>query len=370
MTKFLVPFVIVLGIILALRLSGVFHVEPDAAPGARPPSSSPVPPAAVTITCPRAKTLENLITCIEGQMPGKYSERFVVPPAPVHSDWCSVVTQMLAGETPHNITLPSSLGGIYSLAMFTDSDNGKSYFVLMETGGLDNDGLVDRGWGTFIVDPEPVRELSIQIAHPKLGIRTAEQGIGVFKGTNARSFLMAGAHRSANGVPSACQPSYLQADAAHNDNTLFQTTVEALLNFHNVTVGRLPAQGGFVAIQFHGMGSSSCPDVDVYMTYGVESPPVPGDRLLTLQANLEEHNPDWVVTVPGDILSCSLTGTMNIQGRLLNNVASTAVCMIGASSYTGRFIHIEQKLGCRDPDDWVPAINDAFPAMAPVPVGQ
>ncbi len=370
MTKFLVPFVIVLGIILALRLSGVFHVEPDAAPGARPPSSSPVPPAAVTITCPRAKTLENLITCIEGQMPGKYSERFVVPPAPVHSDWCSVVTQMLAGETPHNITLPSSLGGIYSLAMFTDSDNGKSYFVLMETGGLDNDGLVDRGWGTFIVDREATKELSIQIAHPKFDIGTADQGIGVFKGTSSRSFLMAGTHRYANGASSTCQPSFLQADAAHSDETLFYVTVRELVEFYDVAVGQLPAQGSFVAIQFHGMGSSNCPSVDVYMTYGVNSRPAPGDKLLDLQASLERHHPDWVVTVPGDSPRCGLHGSKNVPGRLLNNVAAANLCTTAASTDSGRFIHIEQKRDCRDPNDWIATVNEVFPATASVPAGQ
>ncbi|MBL7209511.1 MAG: hypothetical protein ISS52_05380 [Dehalococcoidia bacterium] len=329
----------------------------------------PAPSTTPTRACPRAKTLEDLITCIKAQMPSRYSEGFVVPPEHVQSDWHSVVAQMLDGQSD-DITLPSSLSTVYSVTTFTDTDNGRSYCVLMETGDIDNDGVVDRGWGTFIVDREATKELSIQIAHPKFDIGTADQGIGVFKGTSSRSFLMAGTHRYANGASSTCQPSFLQADAAHSDETLFYVTVRELVEFYDVAVGQLPAQGSFVAIQFHGMGSSNCPSVDVYMTYGVNSRPAPGDKLLDLQASLERHHPDWVVTVPGDSPRCGLHGSKNVPGRLLNNVAAANLCTTAASTDSGRFIHIEQKRDCRDPNDWIATVNEVFPATASVPAGQ
>jgi len=68
----------------------------------------------------------------------------------------------------------------------------------------------------------------------------------------------------------------------------------------------------------------------------------------------------WVVVVPGDALSCSLNGTDNVQGRLLNGVASGDLCTVAATGYTGRFIHIEQKFDFRNAADWISAILATF----------
>ncbi|MGH7772093.1 MAG: hypothetical protein ACREQA_07615 [Candidatus Binatia bacterium] len=309
--------------------------------------------AAESLTCPTAITLEELISCIVGQMPQRDSEGYVVPNDTEQGDWRIVVAQMLAGDCD-GITLPPSLSDIYAVRTFIDEGNGQGYCVLMEILDEDGNGVVDRGWGTFIVSPNPSRELSIHIAHPIADSRTEDQGIGVFKGTNSRSFLMAGTHRDANSTPSTCQPSEVEADVAHNVANMFQPTVQELINFYDFF------GVDFVAIQFHGMGASSCPGVDVYMTYGLETPPIEGDKLLELKSNLLMHNPDWVVTVPGDEPSCNFHGSTNVQGRLLNNVAAEDVCTIPASSYSGRFIHIEQKSAFRDPNNWIDAINDTW----------
>lgn len=319
-----------------------------------------------TLTCPGKTTLEDLVTCIVGQMPGKGSGGFVaVPTDTIQSAWRDIIRQMLDGRCD-DITLPSGLSGIYSVS--TRLYEGKNYCVLMEVLDQDNNGKVDRGWGTFIVNPYPCRELSIQIAHPIHDEDTATQGIGVFKGTNSRSFLMAGTHRHANFVCSACQHpdcepredvtepmKFLEADVAHNVENLFQPTVEGLLEFYNDT------GANFVAIQFHGMGSSSCDGVDVYMTYGISATPAVDDKILELRSNLVTHNPTWTVTVPGDNPTCTLTGSTNVQGRLLNNVVATNVCITEASSYSGTFIHIEQKPDpFREASNWIDAVNDTW----------
>ncbi|MFQ5580650.1 MAG: PKD domain-containing protein [Nitrospiria bacterium] len=327
--------------------------------------------ASSTLTCPGETTLEELITCIESQMPTKDSEEFVVPTSTVQSDWRNVVDQMLDGNCD-NIPLPVSLTGVYSVSTFNDTDNGQSYCVLMEVLDQDDSGKVDRGWGTFIVNAHPYRELSIQVTHPKNDLNTPMQGIGVFKGSNSRSFLMAGSHRYANSITSTCQASYEQADVAHNVENLFQPTVQELLEFYGGT------EGGVVAIQFHGMGTSSCSGVDVHLTHGLNTPPVAGDKIVDLKSNLLSYNPTWTVTVPGDSPSCDLVGSFNVQGRLLNNVAAGAVCTTAAVSYSGSFIHIEQKSCCRNANDWINAINDTWsPNLTvtkqaspnPVPVG-
>jgi hypothetical protein len=95
------------------------------------------------------------------------------------------------------------------------------------------------------------------------------------------------------------------------------------------------------------------------MSHGSDTSPVPDDKVLELRANLLVHNPGWRIGVPGDG-TCALNGTLNVLGRLLNGVLPDQVCSTPASGYSEQFIHIEQCLAYRDPDDWSPAINDTY----------
>ncbi len=313
--------------------------------------------APAALTCPDTTTLDELVACITLQMPREGSEGFQVPDTGVQSDWRGVVSQMLNGGCD-GIGLPISLSAIYLIRTFTDAGNGEDYCVLMEILDETGSGVVSRGWGTFITNATAGRELSIQISHPIADAATEDEGIGVFKGTRARSFL-AGTHRRANSTPSRCQGSagFLEADVAHNLENLFQPTVQELLGYY-------AARGqDFVALQFHGHAATSCPDLDVYLTYGLNVKPVAGEALLSLQANLLASHPTWIVAVPDpDNPPCTLHGSLNVQGRLLNGVPAANCCTQAAATYSGKFIHIEQKPGFRDPGDWIAAINDTWPA--------
>lgn len=309
---------------------------------------------AATLTCPGTTTLEELIACIEMQMPRKGSEGFIIPKSSQIRDWRSVVSQILGGNCK-KIRLPGGLRNIYSVGTFHDADKSKDYCVLMEIFDGDGDSIVDKGWGTFIINLSSGRELSIQIPHPIADVGTTDEGIGVFKETDSRSFVMAGSHPDANSEISTCQSSFPTSDVAHNVANFFQSTQQELLRYYN-SVGL-----DFVAIQLHGMGSSSCEGVDVYLTHGLSLSPVLGDKILELQSNLLFYNPGWVVTVPGDSPSCNLSASTNVQGRLLNGVASGAVCYTTASKYSGKFIHIEQKADFRISADWVDAAMDTWP---------
>jgi hypothetical protein len=327
----------------------------SAAPGQHLPAWEP----STALTCPSATTLETLVDCIAGQMPGRDSEGFGVPDAAVQGDWRTVFGQMLDGACD-SIALPASLDGIYDVGTWIDSGNGRSYCVAMEVLDVDEDGTVDHGWGTYIVDPAPERDLSIDVAHPLYDLDTRQQGIAVFKGVGARTFTMAGTHREASSTTSGCQSSYRIADVAHNVENLFFPAVLELRDFYD-------GQGlDFTSIQFHGMGTSSCEGVDVYLTHGSNTPPVAGDKVLDLRANLLAYHPAWVAIVPGDSPSCNLTGTTNVEGRHLNGVDAALVCGTAASGYTGRFIHIEQKRDYRDPAAWIDPIKDTF-ASTPLP---
>ena len=309
---------------------------------------------AAELSCASSTTLDELVTCIRNQMPASGSEGFVIPGATEQADWRSVVRQMLDGSC--NIALPASLTGIMQIRSFTDSQNGRSYCVFIEVLDANNDGKVDRGWGTFIVDPNAARELCHQAPHPIADSTTENQAVGVFKGTQSRSFLMAGSHRNANAATSPCQSAYLVADAAHNVANMFQPTTQELAAHYGAF--------SWNAIQWHGMAADTCLNVEAYLSHGRNQMPAAGDKIVELKNNMLGYHPTWKLETPGTG-ACSLNATDNVQGRLLNDVAAGAVCGTAAPSYAETFLHIEQDPGFRNPNDWIAAVNDTWPTTPP-----
>lgn len=309
-----------------------------------------------TLTCSSATTLETLVSCIRSQMPGSGSNGYRAPTLAELDAWRTAVRDMMQGSC--STTLPQDLVGIASRKLFLDTENGRSYCVLMEVLDADNNGIVDRGWGTLIVDANATRETSHQAPHPLSDLSTDAQAIELFKDSNARSFLMAGSHRDASTAASTCQSAYRASDAAHNAATMYQAANEALLAFYGAA--------DWWAIQWHGMAASSCSSVEVYISHGVTAAPVTGDRNLELKAALLSYHPAWLVAVPGSG-SCNLNGTDNVLGRLLNGVPAANVCATPASGYTGQFLHIEQDPNFRASADWWPAIRDVWPVGVPDP---
>jgi hypothetical protein len=301
--------------------------------------------------CLAATTLEELVACVDAQMPLSGSNGFVPPTSLELAAWKVAVGEMMAGGC--SPALPSEIAARARRRAFVDAQNSRSYCVLMEALDADSDGAVDRGWGTFVVDASAARQLCHQAAHPKTDSSTELQAAGVFKATKSRSFLMAGAPRNTNTAQSSCQAGYLSADVAHNAVNMFQATTERLLDHY----GASP----WYAVQWHGKASSSCPTLRVYMTHGSTAVAQPSDPVAVLKANMAKyHDATWIIGIPGSG-SCTLTATENVQGRLLNGVAPGLVCAASASGYSGRFVSIEQDIDFRLPADWVHAVMDTWP---------
>lgn len=302
------------------------------------------------LTCQSSATLESLVTCVRDQMPQSGSNGYVVPTPGQREDWRTVVRQMLKGSC--DFALPSSLDEVVQVRTFTDSGNSRNYCLLMEVGDRNRNNVVDNGFGTFIVFNGAVRELSHQAVHPIADSTTEIQAVTVFKNTDSRSYLMAGAHRDANAARSTCRTSFPESDASHNINTMVQVTAEELLAHY----GDAP----WFAIQWHGMAASTCPKTDVYPSHGRNAAPAPTDKNAVLRDNLLALHSTWHVDLPGSG-SCDLNATENAQGLLLNGVGAEGLCGPSAPSYTQKFLHIEQDPNFRNPDDWIPAIVKTFP---------
>jgi hypothetical protein len=313
--------------------------------------------SAAQLTCSSATTLKALVACIVSHMPQEGSYGYVAPYSQQRTDYRTVVSQMLHGQC--DAKLPGSLASNLQRRTFTDSQNGKSYCLLMETASNDNK-YVDMGWGTFIVNNGAEREISHQAPHPIYDGDTANQAIGLFKSTNARSFLMCGAHRHANGEKDSCQDTtktkYGPADCAHNKANMFTMA--------NLELNTFYGSSSWTAIQWHGMDESTCDPIDVYMSQGFNAAPATSSKLSLLKQRITAaHDQDqdpWNVSDPGDG-DCKLNATDNVQGRILNGVPYSTACSTPASAPVGdKFIHIEQVPLSQAATDWSQAVRDTW----------
>jgi hypothetical protein len=310
-------------------------------------SPAPTKPAG---TCDDPLSLQQIITCVADRIPRTGSDRYTVPSTALITAWRGVVRQMLSGAC-EEITLSTELAGA-RVVRFRDWDNGRTYCVLREFDDRNNDGFVDRGLGTFIVDPAAERELVHSAPHPLTDSTTEKEAITIFRETRSRAYLLNGVARDASTTPSSCQSAYFESDAAHENRHLFQAATTELAAFYGTR--------DWTQIEWHGMADTTCPGVNAYMTYGVPGAPPAGSRLLVLRDAMRAAHPDWALHAPGTA-SCSMGGTNNVQGRMLNGVAADNVCVSAASTASGRFIHIEQQSAYRDPNAWIAAVRTAFP---------
>lgn len=307
---------------------------------------------AAELTCPSSATLEELVACIRDQMPGKSSGAFVAPSVAEMSAWRSAASAMMRGDC--GFALPYSLSPLVQLRRFRDADNGRSYCVLLETADRNGDGVVDRGFGAFVVDASAERELSHQVSHPVADAGTETQAVTVFKKTRSRTFLLAGAHRDASPDESGFHGFSMSSDAARNTATMFHTTHAEVMSHY----GGEP----WWAVQWHGMAEDTCARVDVHLSHGVDTPPAAGDKILELRNNLLAREPTWRIGVAGS-RTCSLNATSNVQGRLLNSAPAATGWGFNSTAAPAarRFVHIEQHAGFRDPDRWVAAVLATWP---------
>jgi len=314
---------------------------------------SPAAINAATLDCSASTTLEELYDCIYSQMRSS-GDGIIVPTAQQLADLRTVMGQMLDGQT--SITLPASLSGIMEFRRFTDSGNSETYSVLMEVEDADTDGMIDRGFGTFIVYNEADKEMNIASPHPRFDQNTGYESIRIFKYTSSRSFSLAGTHRNASSTPSSCQSSYMESDAAHNEDLMFFAASQELMDYYSTST--------WFQVQYHGMAIDSC-TTDVYMSHGeyLLTPP-PGDIVYTFRNNVVGYNPSWDVDIDG-ATTCTLDGGTNTSGRLINGVAASQVCGTQASTYGETFIHIEQDPAWRTASDWIAAVNDTFTFTPP-----
>ncbi len=126
------------------------------------------------------------------------SNLYVPPTVNEQENFSTLAAALLAGDTSAADTQAAALA--YELVEYTDSASGAVYLGLREqlVGGE-----TTLGWGSFFVAPTFLAEVLIEVPHPLNDTNTWDIAAIAFRETRSRGFLMAGAHRNANGLGTA-----------------------------------------------------------------------------------------------------------------------------------------------------------------------
>ena len=217
--------------------------------------------------------------------------------------------------------------------------------------------------------PDQYRPVHLHAPHPRTDTNTEVQAFELFRQTMAHSVVIAGARRDAAGVASSCQSSYGASDSAHNTDSL--TWVAALAVARHYASSPAQVSSPWTVLEPHGMGASTCPGVDVFLTAGKDTASDGNAalaRLNSFRVELAAALPLLTVATPvGDGTGCNLMGSTNTAGRALNGVAEPEACSTSAAvaDVKGRFMHIEQKYALRTTDSHIAAIAAAMRATWP-----
>lgn len=317
---------------------------------------------AVDIDCTGEASLTSVISCVKSSIQPKDTELYsIVSDESTHFQFYQLIQNITHYKQCESFSVPSSLSTIFKTKTYVE--DGISYCVIYTYQDINNDGYFDDGHGVYIISldssPNPI---SVVVPHPLYDTNTPDLGITVFSTIKGHVFSIAGAHRHTNDVTSTCQSIYKVADSVHNVDNFFLTFHTAIDDLtSSYPSGPLPH------VEFHSMGTSTCPGVDVFVSSGFSDPPDASSPAAAIYNAAVAAQSGWVVSYPGAVNSggCNLYGTTNIVGRMMNGVAREDLCTTAADKASklasSVFVQVELKWDYRSGSDWAPIMAAAFP---------
>jgi len=255
-------------------------------------------------------------------LPGRDTLAFVQPG---EDELAVVMDAVRAAQSGDLMSAAATLDAFgYDLVTFTDSRTERAQLMLRERVPC------GRCWGLYLFSRSPSRRnMTIEAPHPLFDLFTPEFAIEAYLRLDAEEFLMAGAHRYANGQDS------LVSDMARNPDSLFQAVHVALTDPQTHV------------LQYHGFALQNQPGYpNVVLSNGS---PLPHAELFALQRAMEARG-ETVGIYDGQQWA-ALGATVNPQGRHTNSI-------------NGRFYHMEHYLEIRrDPVRRSAMIDAALEAL-------
>jgi hypothetical protein len=257
----------------------------------------------------------------------KDSGLYVPPTSPQQDSFASMVENLFAGEIAAADDMASLLG--YEVVEFTDTN---SWLVLHGLREVLQGGEQTRGWGSYFVNLSSEVADLIEVPHPRFDSYSWDIGARIVVDSRAKAFLMAGAHRNANGSGTA--------DVAHLTNTIFHVA-------HQAWNGEV---GGNTAWQIHGF------NIDNHSAFPANTDAVlsNGDGGISGEImNLDGlfHTNGFLSHVY-NTLPANSTENLQVNGEIDGTVfsslgAGTNVQGIHSRSLGGIFVHVELEQSIR-----------------------
>lgn len=268
-----------------------------------------------------------LVSDLKSKVFAANSGLYVVPSAQQRSDFSLLAGAVRAGNDAQADLLAAPLG--YEVVRYTDQVSADIYLGVRE---ILVGGEQTVGWGSYFVNLSFATDVLIEAPHPLFDTNTPEIAARVFRDSAARGFLMAGAHRNANGEGTA--------DVAHLAESVFQevhkvfngpgalTTGYSIHGFNLANHGAFPPGTDVVASNGDGGIGAGIVALDL----GFESRGFDLYAYNTLAAN-DPLNQAVNGGIPGPTFS-GLGGTTNQQGQYSRGLG-------------GKFVHIEMEQSIR-----------------------
>ena len=270
------------------------------------------------------QTVESHVAQLRDEIISRDSQGYLAPSVQERADFRNLADGLWNASSTSDLNMLVPLAETLDYDLFSLSDSGSTYFGLQES----NTGADRKGWGSFLIRQGNARNALVQVPHPLGDINTPSISAQTFVESEAKGFLIAGAHRNANGQGTA--------DVAHLTASVFQEVHQSFVeNADDLSVW-----------QIHGFNLDLHPEfpagIDAVISSGTGSVT---EFVLELDQNIDALAGDWTSyayntldvndplniatneTLAGTVFS-SLAGTTNIQQQ-------------HTTSLGGQFVHIE-----------------------------
>jgi hypothetical protein len=268
-----------------------------------------------------AQRLEGFSSTPYGADSGSY-----VGPTPAEwAQFSAAAAALFAGDLALAESTAAPLA--YQLILFTHVADQRTYVVLR---ARETNGVPVKPWGTYFVNTNAAVTASVGAPHPQSDFRSPRLAAEIFVKSGMRGFMMAGAHRNANGSNTA-DPGYLT-------NTVF----------HAVHAAWSGAGGENTAWQIHGYSAANHPEFPGNCMAVLSTGDNAGDSMSSNVVTLDQQM-EWN-SVKTYAYNDSLAATNALNQLVNEGVAGTNFASLAATHNVqgkasrargGTFVHIE-----------------------------
>ena len=255
------------------------------------------------------------------------SNDYVAPTVGQQSNFRDLASSLLTSNVGMADVQAAALN--YELVQYTDLPSGQVYLGVREILSMGNQTL---GWGSYFVNQGYSSNVLLEVPHPRFDTNSWDIAARTFRQSEARGYLMAGAHRNANGSGTA--------DVAHKTDTIFHQVHEVW----NGLNGETPAWSihGF-AIANHPTFPTGTDVVNSNGDGGVSS------EVVSIDGNFEDQGfLSHAYNTLHDLDPLNVAVNEAVSGGTFSGLgATTNVQGIYSRGIGGVFVHIEMEQSIR-----------------------